>query len=86
MKHSLFVEAVSGGPGRRDHPHLLAPLAEGQRGVLRAAIGMMDDPFGTALCDRKRAIQDVLSLVASVWWRFVRLMSESGGQGVVGEE
>ena len=34
----------------------------------------------------KRAIQDVLSLVASVWWRFVRVMSESGGQGVVGEE
>ena len=33
----------------------------------------------------KRANQDVLALVASGWWRVVRVMSESGGQGVVGE-
>ena len=51
----------------------------------------IDCPGGTnarvpALMKSKRANQDVLAPVASVWWRFVRVMSESGGQGVVGEE
>lgn len=34
---------------------------------------------------RKRANQDVVALGASVWWRVVGVMPESGGQRVVCE-
>ena len=65
----------------------LVQTAYGQ-GVL--VLGQMREDVSSfvhlaALDKRKRANQDVLSLVASVWWRVVRVMPESGGQGVMGK-
>ena len=45
------VEAIPGRPGGSQHSHLMAALAEGQRRVLGALFGMMDDLFWTALSD-----------------------------------
>ena len=46
------VKAVPGRPGRGNHPHLPAPLAEGERSVLRSPVGVMHDPVGAALSQR----------------------------------
>ena len=69
----------------------------GQEAVRGADVGVRLDvegggeleapvPFPVAYAGGKRANQDVLALRDSVWWRVVRVMPESGGQGVMGEE
>ena len=43
------VEAIAHRAHRGTHAHFLATQAEGNRGVLRALVGMMNDIAGTAL-------------------------------------
>ena len=51
LRHRIVV-AIAGGPGRGHDSPLPTSLTESERSVLCALVGVMDDPLGTALCDR----------------------------------